>query len=365
MTPSRRRTVRAAVLCGPRELELRDFAVPTVADDEATLAVELCGICGTDLKYYSGSLDTPYPLIPGHEVVGRIADIGPRAAERYRVSVGDRVLVESSIPCWTCQACRSGAYRLCPSKGGYGTRLPVTVEPGLWGGMAELMFLASGSIVHGLPDTIPPRTAVAIPLLANGLQWLVRKGGLGPGERVLVQGCGPQGLAAAIVAREAGAREITVTGLRSDAARLAFAERLGARAVAVEPGWPRDTLLERLGSGYDVVLDVSGSPAAISSAPAHLRPQGTFVIAGLAGRGAATSFVTDELVWREIRVQGVLSKDESAVVAARAIVEKDERVADEAGSLVTHVFPLRDASAAITASERRLEGFVKAAIEPG
>src|SRR5512141_964114 len=113
--------VAAMVLTGPNTFESRRLARPTIAPDGALLEVELCGVCGTDLKYFSGKLAPPYPLILGHEIVGRVAEIGPVAAARYGVDAGDRVILESSIPCWSCSYCRSGAYRLCPTKGGYGT----------------------------------------------------------------------------------------------------------------------------------------------------------------------------------------------------------------------------------------------------
>ena len=106
----------------PDRFETRTFPSPAVAPDAALIDVELCGVCGTDLKYASGRIAAPYPIILGHEVVGRVAAIGAVAAGRHGLAVGDRVLVESSIPCWHCPECRSGAYRLCPTKGGYGTR---------------------------------------------------------------------------------------------------------------------------------------------------------------------------------------------------------------------------------------------------
>lgn len=356
--------IRGAVLVGPREIELRPFAEPAVAGDAALVSVELCGVCGTDLKYFSGALPAPYPMILGHEVVARVERIGDVAAARYGLSAGDRVIVESSIPCWSCPACRSGAYTLCPTKGGYGTRVSTTVTPGLWGGMAERMYIAPGSILHRIPPEMAAEVALGVPILANALQWLVQRGGLGPGQRLLIQGCGPQGLAAALVARSVGAAEVTVTGLPSDAARLAFAAGLGARTVAIDAEWTADTRKEALGTGYDVALDVSGSRTAIASAPEHVRPRGTFVLAGLVGRGAEVAFRTDDLVYREIRIQGVLSKDEAALRSALALVESDAEVAEALGRLTTHVFPLERAADAISAASDGLDGFVKAAVRP-
>ena len=356
--------VRAAVLVAPDTFEVRTFARPEVRPDTALVDVELCGICGTDLKYASGKLPSPLPMILGHEVVGRIAAIGDEAAARWRLAEGDRVLVESSIPCWSCDMCRSGAYRLCPTKGGYGTRVSADTAPGLWGGLAESMWLAPGSIVHRLPEALDLRAAMAVPLLANGLQWLVRAGGAGAGDRVLVQGCGPQGLAAGLMAQRVGASEVTITGLASDTARLAFAADAGLRTVVVDPGWDREARLAAVGTGFDVALDVSGSAAAMAGAPDHLRRQGTFVLAGLLGRGGTVAFATDDLVYREIRIQPVLAKDDAAIRAALATVLADPALAARTAALTTHVFPLERTADALGALSAGLEGFVKAAVAP-
>jgi len=109
---------------------------------------------------------------------------------------------------------------------------------------------------------------------------------------------------------------------------------------------------------------VSGSPAAIASAPGHLRPRGTFVLAGLVGRGATVPIATDDLVWREIRIQAVLSKDEVAIRSALALVAGQPEIGARLDELITDVFPLDDVASAIGAVKAGLDGFVKAAVQP-
>jgi alcohol dehydrogenase len=356
--------VRALVLTGPNAFELRDLPPPPRRDDNAVVRVELCGNCGTDVKYAAGKLAAPIPMILGHEIVGRVEHIGADAARRYGVAVGDRVIVESSIPCWSCPACRSGAYRMCPTKGGYGTRSGLGDGSGLWGGLAELVEVAPGSIVHHVPEAISPEAAIGMELLANGYQWLIRKGGLQPGQRVLIQGCGPQGLAAMLVARRLGAADITMTGLATDEARLALAASAEIRTVVVDPDADCAAQLAESGGDYDVVLDVTGDPRAVATAADHLRPQGTLVLASIVGRDVDVPFRTDDLAYREIRVQGVLSKDEAAVLAARTLVETDTDLRSFLERFITHVFPLDEGAAAIGARAAGLPGFVKAAVRP-
>lgn len=356
--------VRAAVLTAPDRFEVRDLPRPVLRDDNAIIRVELCGTCGTDVKYARGRLAAPTPMILGHEIVGRIEAIGPAAAARHGVAAGERVILESSIPCWACPACRSGAYRLCPTKGGYGTRSGLSTGSGLWGGLAEVVEMAAGSIVHAVPDGIGPEAALGIELLGNGYQWLVRKGGLLPGQRVLIQGCGPQGLCATAVAARMGAHEITVTGLARDRARLAMAVELGARTVVVDPEAGARAQLEQIGRDFDVVLDVTGDPRAVGTASNHLRPQGTLVLASIVGRGVTVPFQTDDLAYREIRVVGVLSKDEASLLAARSLVVADAALRSKLERLITHVFPLEAAERAIHARDDGLDGFIKAAVRP-
>lgn len=114
-------------------------AAPSSCTDDASLRVEACGICGTDVERARGTLPVRYPVIPGHEPVGVIEEIGPEAAARWGVGVGDRVAVDPFLPCGTCRDCLGGAYELChgwPGVRSYGS-FPITNAPGLWGGFAN------------------------------------------------------------------------------------------------------------------------------------------------------------------------------------------------------------------------------------
>ena len=133
---------------GPRRLELRELPLPDLDDDSALLRVEACGICGSDAEQYAGVLPAPWPLVPGHEPLGIIERIGERAAKRWKVDVGDRVAVETLIPCGHCPACIAGRYQVCRGRGlmfahGY---VPLGRPPALWGAYADYMYLDPFSI---------------------------------------------------------------------------------------------------------------------------------------------------------------------------------------------------------------------------
>ena len=87
--------VRAAVLRKPKTIELAEFPRPSIGADDALLRIEACGICGSDYEQYEGAApstedDTQFPVIPGHEPLGIIEEIGARARERWGVAEGDR-----------------------------------------------------------------------------------------------------------------------------------------------------------------------------------------------------------------------------------------------------------------------------------
>jgi 2-desacetyl-2-hydroxyethyl bacteriochlorophyllide A dehydrogenase len=352
-------------MVAPDTIELRELPRPEPGPDRLLVDVELCGVCGTDRKYLDGGVrHGSLPMILGHEIVGIVREAGERAAQHHGLAPGDRIVVESSIPCWSCSWCRRGAYRLCPTKGGYGIRWGTDRGSGLWGGMAETIEVAPGSIVHRLDPDITPPVAIGLEILGNSYQWLLRQGGLRAGQRVLILGCGPQGLCATLVASAAHAGEIVVTGLERDAARLAFAAAQGARTVVVDPEWDAATRLAALGADFDVVLDVTGDPRSLAGAIDHVRPQGTFVLASVIGADVQVPFRTDTLAYREIRIQGVLSKDDEAVTGATALARTDPALREALGRLITHVFPLEAARDAVLARDAGLPGFVKAAIRP-
>ncbi|MGH7802829.1 MAG: alcohol dehydrogenase catalytic domain-containing protein, partial [Candidatus Binatia bacterium] len=111
------KTSRAIVQTGPRALELREFPLPEIDADSALLRIEACGICGSDVEQYTGTIPVRYPVIPGHEPLGTIEKIGDRAAKRWHVDVGDRVAVEAPIPCGHCRSCLLGRYHVCRGRG--------------------------------------------------------------------------------------------------------------------------------------------------------------------------------------------------------------------------------------------------------
>src|SRR3954454_24880344 len=222
---------RAAVQTGARQIELRSIRVPdTLGPDEALLAVEPNGLCGTDYEQYCGNVALPYPLIAGHEIVGRIAAIGDGAAVRMGVGVGSRVALESTVACGSCINCAAGRALFCEHRMIYGLT-PLARDPGLLGGYAEYLVLQPNSQVYPIADALSPQDAVLFNPLGSGFDWACRAGGTKVGDTVVIFGPGQRGLACVIAAAEAGAGRIIVVGRGRRPWKLQLALELGATDV--------------------------------------------------------------------------------------------------------------------------------------
>jgi alcohol dehydrogenase len=316
--PAASRTARALVLVEPRRLTSRRQPVPEIGDDDGLLRVEACGLCGTDHEQFSGALRVGGPFVPGHEIVGIVEAVGARAAERWGVAAGDRVAVEPFQSCRTCAACVAGDYRHCerhPFPEFYGA-IPVDRPPGLWGGYAEVVYLAPDAVLLPVPEGLDPVLATLFNPLGAGIRWAVELPATSPGAVVAVLGPGIRGLCAAAAAKDAGASFVLVTGAGGrDAERLALAPRFGADlAVDVTRTDPVRALRDAAGArGADVVVDVTANaPAAFVQALELARPGGTVVVAGMRGFAPVERFVPDVIVAKELRVVGALGVDVEA-----------------------------------------------------
>lgn len=343
------RTSRVVVQEGPRQLVLRELPIPAIDADSAILRVEACGICGSDVEQYTGTIPVPLPVIPGHEPLGVIAAIGDRAAQRWGVDVGDRVAVEAPIPCGHCRACLEGRYHVCRGRGTMFAHGYVRLDhaPGLWGGYADYMYLDPCSIVHKVRSDIPASLAVMFNPLGAGFRWAVEIPETGPGDTVLILGPGQRGLASVIAARAAGADTIIVTGLTRDARKLALALELGAdHVIDVEQEDAARRVKELTnGHGADVVVEVSSyATAPVADALHYVAMGGRIVLAGIKGFKPVPDFVSDLVVVKEATIRGAFGVTARSYDAAIRLIESG-RV--PLARMHTHDFALTEAERAI------------------
>ncbi len=362
-------TVRAAVQTRARKIEIREFPRPVIGpEDGGLLRVEACGICGSDVEQYKGSMgDRWLPMVPGHEPLGIIEEVSDAAAARWGVQPGDRVAVEILIPCRSCDRCLAGQYMSCKNRiGSHGGSNPPQRGLGLWGGYSEYIQLHPNAILHKMRGDLPAEIAVMFNPLGAGVRWAVHLGGVGLGSTVLVLGAGQRGLSAILASRFVGAATIIATGLSRDAGKLELAKEFGADyTINVE----EEDTVERVreitgGDGADVVLDLT--PMAhqpIRDALNSARWGGTVVLAGLKG-GRPAELPTDMIINKALTVKGAFSVDARGYTDAIKLIESGRFPLER---MHTHTFGLDDVALAIEtlAGEVPGENAVHVAIVPG
>ena len=293
----RSNSVRAAVMSQPGHLEVRQFPMPDPEPGAVVLEMSMSGICGTDKHTFRGEVmqyaGTPherrieYPLICGHENVGRIAGTGGivRDSEGRPLQLGDRVVPAANVACGQCWFCRNGQpYYMCESLEDYGNSLNCARAPYLFGGWSEYMYLLPGTQLFRVPDELPDEVAVLTEPMAvtHGFERARRLNDTFA-ETVVVNGVGPLGMCHLIKARLMGAG--TIIAIDRLPSRLERAGEFGANLVFQAGLLEDDELVARVreacdGRGADIVLDCSGVPSTFVTSLHMVRVGGTVVEAG-------------------------------------------------------------------------------------
>jgi threonine dehydrogenase-like Zn-dependent dehydrogenase len=340
--------VLAATTIGRLKTEVREYPFPEISADAGILQVEAAGVCGSDWQSYQ--LDRPARIM-GHENVGRIYCIGPIAARRWGVNEGDRVALEEYLPCGHCGLCRSGEFRLCdltearrPGALRYGTT-PVSEPPSLWGGYSQFQYLHPNSVLHKIPEDLPGELAAMCLPIANGIQWTLLDGRVGPGKTILIQGPGQQGLACVFAAKTAGSDCIIVSGLGRDENRLEIAKALGADHVIDVEQEDFEARVREItcGQGVDLCVDTAGAPDTLTNAIRVTRKNGSVLFAS-AALGAPTDFKLGDLLARRLTLRPCRGHSyESVELAIKSIASRRYLL----HLMATHRFGLADVDLAV------------------
>ena len=327
----------AMVFEGPgRPLVRRELAAPTLAPGELLVEVTLSTLCGSDLHTCAGRRESPTPGVLGHEIMGRVAEIGPRAVLDQRgavIAVGQRVTWSMMVSCGNCFCCRHGLPQKCARVAKYGHyRLDAGWD--LHGGLASHVQLLAGSNLVSLPDSLPDEVAAPANCAAATVAAAWRTAGLRAGEVALIHGAGMLGLTACAMAVELGATPVVVD---PDAARALRAADFGASAKSV--------LELSDGRGADVALDVSGQPEALADGLASLRLGGRAVWVGSVFSAPPLALDAEQVVRRVLTISGLHNYTPEDLLTA---VEFLDRAAARFpfAALTERVYPLSEANVA-------------------
>lgn len=320
-------------------LEWADHPEPEPGPADVKIRVLRTGICGTDLHIHAwddwaaSTLKTP--LVAGHEFSGEVVEVGDLV---HDVAVGDFVSGEGHIVCGMCRNCRAGRRQMCIRTEGVGLHRD--------GAFAEYIVIPGANVwVHHAP--IDPDVAAIFDPLGNAVHTALAFNVVG--EDVLVTGCGPIGLMAIAVARHAGARFIVATDISST--RLELARRMGADAVVnVSHESIRDvqhTLKMR--EGFDIGLEMSGAPSALSSMIDNVTHGARIAMLGLPTAPFAIDWA--RVVTHMLTLKGIYDREMFETWnSMSAMMQKSEVLRQRVASTISDRYPARDWESAFAAA---------------
>jgi threonine dehydrogenase-like Zn-dependent dehydrogenase len=287
-------TCRAAVFLGNGTYEIREFDIPSPPPGGAVLKVEAVGLCGSDVAQFHGIELVPggsaFPVVPGHETVGTVVALGEGAD--LGVAEGDRVAVNEIL---SVAPMRIYGYSDMAGQG----------DVGLWGGYGEYMEVFAGTQLFPLPADVPAAELTVFEPLANGVNWasIAR---VEPGDTVVVQGPGHQGLAVLEAVLAADPATVIVTGTSQDELRLDAAKQIGAQHTVMVDKDDAVTFVRDLtnGAGADVVFDIATAVQTVTMALDLVRFQGRILLAGLKHFEPVPNFISDRIVLAGLTVFG-------------------------------------------------------------
>lgn len=252
-----------------RSLGVQSVPIPNPGYGDVRLNVIAAGVCGSDVGAWLGkdAYDfLEFPRILGHEYVGVIDAVGP-GVERF--SVGDRVVERPLHSCGTCQSCLHGSNHVCENVEITGFHSDGAFAPDR---------VVSTDSLHPVPDGFSDQLAAVTEPMAVSARAVLRRSSLEPGDDVLVLGAGPMGAFSALIADHSNAN-VVVGGLPSDEVRFGMLDRV--ETVNLEATPLEELAAETVHDGFDIVIDATGSSAALEDGLEVLRRGGEAVVIGI------------------------------------------------------------------------------------
>jgi len=354
---------------GPeRMVEVRGFPEPKMEPGAVLLRTLFSEVCGTDVHLHHGRLPgVPYPIIPGHVSVGMVERVQGDVAyvDGGFVKDGDLATFldvhEICGKCWFCLVAK--APTRCPNRRVYG--ITYSAEEGLLGGWSEKIYLKPGVKMLKLPGKVSPKNFIAggcgLPTAIHAIE----RASIGLGDTVAVQGSGPVGLCAAILAKLSGAFKVIVLG--APERRLRLAARIGTDHVIDIREYSEEERVQRIlsltdGRGADVTIEATGVPSAVREGMRMTRDAGRYVVVGqYADAGNVEINPHLDINRRHLDLRGCWGTDFSHLYRAVKLVERHHDRFPWS-DFITKVYGLDEANQALADVEELK--VVKAVIKP-
>ena len=351
-------------------LAMREYEVQPLQPGEVLVRITAAGVCGSDVHMWEGrDPRTVRPIIPGHEGVGRIAELSRPKTDVFgrELKEGDPVLWERGVMCGKCYACvirKEPA--LCPHRQTYGLSIGSADPPHFQGCYAEVLHLRNDPHMIKLDEDVDPVTLVPATCAGATAAHTAELCEVKSGDVVVIQGPGPVGLFSLAFALDRGASQAIVIGTTDDRARLALCEAFGATDTLIvgetRVEERKEFVLDKThGRGADVVMDCTGSPKSTLEGVRLTAPCGTYAMPGIATPVGEVPFrIFEDIARRNVRVQGVWVSDTRHLYQAMCIVRSGRYPFEK---IVTHTFPLDEATTALEKMKSREA--MKAVLLPG
>ncbi len=352
-------TMLAAVYRGANDVRLETVPVPEIGRGELLVRVHTCGVCGTDLKKIATGSHSA-PRIFGHETSGVVAAVGAGVS---KFQPGDRVVVFHHIPCRTCYYCRHKTFAQCPIYKKVGCS--AGFEPS-GGGFAEYVRVMDWIVDQGtlkIPQGISFEQACFVEPVNTCMKGIEALR-LQPGETVLAMGQGPIGIILSVLARRAGSTVIT-----SDLypQRLRITKSLGFEHLidASQQDAVRSVREQTEGRGADAVILAVGSNALIRPAMDAARPGGRVLLFAQTQRSEVVVDPAAICVDEKTLVGSYSASVDLQEESVRFVMGQKETREMDLERLISHRFPLQEASRALELAAHPQPASMKVVIQPG
>ena len=276
---------------------MEDVDNPICETNDVKIKITHTAICGTDMHIYDwdewAQKNLELPLIVGHEFCGVIEEIGA-GVSHYKV--GDRVSGEGHLTCGYCRNCRAGKRHLCHKTIGIGIHRN--------GAFAEYLVIPESN-VWPIHKDISSEIAAFFDPFGNAVHTALTYNLTG--EDVLISGAGPIGIMAVAICKFSGSRNIVITDINDY--RLNLALKLGAtRTINPKKEKIKDVFEDlNINHGFDIGLEMSGSPQAFNEMINHMYNGGNIALLGLLPK--STKINWDDVIFKGLNIKGIYGRE--------------------------------------------------------
>lgn len=302
---------KVAVMTEPEKMIFEEYDLPKAGQGSILVRVTRTNVCGSELHIWKGLHPTKKSGVMGHEMVGEIVELGEGVTTDFAgqpVQVGDRIAAAYFLTCKKCKQCLQGYFNLCENAYEYWSK-EAHEYPHFHGSFATHYYIHPNQYFYKVPGNIPDEVAAGANCALSQVYFGIEKSGLKYGDTIVIQGAGGLGLNATAIAKMFGAKVIVIDSLPN---RLELAKRFGAdETVSMDQYKTLEERVEKImtltnGIGADVVMELTGVPAAFAEGIHLIKSAGKYISIGNISPGKLTEFDPGLMTRKNISIMGLI-----------------------------------------------------------